>query len=450
MYTLTQYVSAALHDGFIDPELIIKDYENKHQAKTVEIGIERETIYKEALTAKFRNTITNVFMLIVLSFALHSYQSYRESYDSPEPIDALIIPYFLIAFVLYIKQIFINSKLSSIAKDNIGNNSVENNQNVIISGGYSPFIGYGNDLNSWSFVVDLKKQSLNSSIKKITLPEFLNIVSNNIKSNFCDAVISDKLFVNGKDIRHNSLFMSSIMAEPNVSLSQDILAGYIEHADRIERSDKNIRHYRHIEIPIWYNNLTLSVFLKFSTQGHRLFVEARYFLLPPIKEELMILDNITARLGIAYYIRLIFITLFKSLFSWIGGVALLLSWIGFVQDVTNELLYGNPEENFKRKNETYNYGKQKSLRELLSESSYHRYFQALDKDKNYKITQHIILNSIIDYLDSKGISTEEIKQTQTTIINSGVMINGGTVNTEQMSVGFGAKVTNTINKLKPN
>lgn len=42
-----------------------------------------------------------------------------------------------------------------------------------------------------------------------------------------------------------------------------------------------------------------------------------------------------------------------------------------------------------------------------------------------------------------------IKQTQTAIINSGVMVNGGTLNAQQMSVGIGATLMNTVNKLNP-
>ena len=69
--------------------------------------------------------------------------------------------------------------------------------------------------------------------------------------------------------------------------------------------------------------------------------------------------------------------------------------------------------------------------------------------KEPKITQHSIINSIIDYLESKGISTEDIKETQTTILNSGVMVTGGTVNANQMATGTGATLKNKVANAMP-
>jgi len=124
---------------------------------------------------------------------------------------------------------------------------------------------------------------------------------------------------------------------------------------------------------------------------------------------------------------------------------LLLTWLGSIQ----KAIVGDPENKLKRKDETYNYGNASSLRESWSTLSYHRYFQMLDKDLNYKVTQHIIINSIVDYLESKGISTEDIKERQTTILNSGVMVTGGTVKAEQMAVGTGAALKNKIASAVP-
>jgi hypothetical protein len=60
------------------------------------------------------------------------------------------------------------------------------------------------------------------------------------------------------------------------------------------------------------------------------------------------------------------------------------------------------------------------------------------------VSQHVVINAIVDYLESKGISTEDIKERQTTILNSGVMVTGGTVKAEQMAVGAGATLKNKV------
>jgi hypothetical protein len=435
MYNLTQYISAALHDGLINPQIIIDDYKNRHKAKVVEVGFDKEKIYAQAKKAKERNTIVQFLMIFPSLYIIVNFSNFND-------LESIIPISLVVATILFVKQININNKLKEIAADNSEDNI--NSQNVIISGSYSPFVGYGNDLNSWSFVVDLKKpNSVGNPTQEINVLEFLDFVSVNIRHNIYDALISDKLFVNGRDIRHNPLFMNSVMSEPNVNVSLQTMVNYIE------QSDAHIRHYRHIEIPMWNAQVNLSVFLKFTIVGEQLFSEARYFLLSPVKEELMVLNNAVARSGFEYYKSLIITSLFKSLYSWLSGFILLISWFFNIQTAIATAIFGDLESKIKLKDETYNYGRTISIRELLSSGFYHRYFQILDKDLNYKVTQHIIIDSIIEYLDSKGISTEDIKQTQTAIINSGVMVNGGTVNAEQMSVGIGAKVTNTINKFNP-
>lgn len=436
MYNSTQYISAALHDGAINPQIIIDDYENKHKAKVVEVGINKDKIYEEAKKAKTRNSIASFIMIFPAFFIVSTFLD-SGFWDA-------LPGFLLVAIVITFKQLFINDKLNSIATNESEYQLDTSNQNVIISGNYSPFVGYGNDLDSWSFTINFKKpSSIGNSTSKISIEEIINCISNEIKRNIPDTLINNKIFVNGKDIRHNSLFMNSIMAEPIVNVSENDINNYINNCHN------NIRHYRHIEIPMWNNQVSLSIFLRCTLQGDQLFFEARYFLLPPIKSDLMILDNALSRTGFSYFKNLVVQSLFKSLFFWISGFILLFTWLSNIQTAVLESIFGNAEDKIKRKNETYNYGRNTSIRESLSGNTYHRYFQMLDKDQNYKISQYIIINTIVDYLDLKGISTEDIKQRQTTIINSGVIVNGGTVKAEQMSVGFGATLKSTINKFTP-
>ena len=164
----------------------------------------------------------------------------------------------------------------------------------------------------------------------------------------------------------------------------------------------------------------------------------------------MQLDKVFSNSGFSYYYRLVIISLLKSSYSWLSGAKLLLIWYGKVAEGISEAIFGIREDKIKRKDEMYNYAHSSSLREKWATLTYQRYFQMVDKDLNYKITQHSIINSIIDYLESKGISTEDIKETQATIINSGVMVTGGTVTANQMAVGAGATLKNKVINAMPN
>lgn len=94
----------------------------------------------------------------------------------------------------------------------------------------------------------------------------------------------------------------------------------------------------------------------------------------------------------------------------------------------------------------YNYGWDQSLREKWAENSYERYFQKIDVESTFKIITNTFLSSILDELSSKNISTEQFKQTTTTIINQGVMVSGGEVKAENMTIGKGSSIKNSFTK----
>ena len=68
-----------------------------------------------------------------------------------------------------------------------------------------------------------------------------------------------------------------------------------------------------------------------------------------------------------------------------------------------------------------------------------RYFDRLDADTHLKIIERQILESMVEFLDAKNIDTKEFKKQQITILNSGLIVTGGALNTESLAVGPHAK-----------
>ena len=440
MYSVTQYVSAAIHNGTINTEDIVNRYEDNHKAKCIELGIDEAHIYKEAKKANSRNTIVNFLMIIpapyILTILMESLVP--NNYSVGDLILNIFPALTFISIIVLIKEISINNYIRKIAKSTPDQNLKHDFNNVIISGGYSPFTGYGFDLDSWSFTINLKRSSTGDCIepKEADVEELLQLISTKLKSTIKDIDLSDKIFVNGKDIRHNKLIMKSVESKPTTFISEEIIKSYIG------RTDENIRHYRVISIPMCSNQMYMTIFIRFTIIGEQLFAESRFFLLPPLEKNLMVLDEALVNRGVSYYSGLIFSSYFKSLYFWVLGPMQILSIFTKACTEMSHSLFGDPENKKKNRDVRYNYGNVNSLRESWSKLNFHRFFQMLDKDLNYKISQHIIINSISDYLESKGISTEDIKERQTTILNSGVLITGGKVKADNMAVGSGA----TLNK----
>jgi len=53
--------------------------------------------------------------------------------------------------------------------------------------------------------------------------------------------------------------------------------------------------------------------------------------------------------------------------------------------------------------------------------------------------EQTILESIVSFLDIRHIDTSNLKERQTMILNSGILVQGGDVRAESLAVGTGAR-----------
>lgn len=68
-----------------------------------------------------------------------------------------------------------------------------------------------------------------------------------------------------------------------------------------------------------------------------------------------------------------------------------------------------------------------SVREEGAALAAHTYIQQLDAAKYTRITERLVGETVLDYLEAQGADTAAYRASMTTVINSGVVISGGTV-----------------------
>jgi hypothetical protein len=71
--------------------------------------------------------------------------------------------------------------------------------------------------------------------------------------------------------------------------------------------------------------------------------------------------------------------------------------------------------------------------------NYRRYFQRLDREMYVKTLEQRLLDAIIQFLDEHNVDVSDLVERQTTILNNGVMLSGGTIQAESLAVGTGAR-----------
>ncbi len=311
-------------------------------------------------------------------------------------------------------------------------------QNLIVYQGFTPFVGAGVNLGGWSFTVDINKPSerefgrmQSSRPIPFTAEEFYSAIDRKIQSLRLERLaIEDYCFVSGADIRDDRQILPDVFGRP-VQRLDDAVAGEFKNI-----SDPRVRHYQWIRVHDWGNDLVMSYFFRSALRGSTLFVEINRFLLTPLLPKYREADRL-APPSMAGHVAHLVKSLVVGPFYAIGSVILVLA--RFSEGLAK--LFGTRERERRRMiacNPQYNYGAQSSLRYGLGSDSFSHYFQKLDGDFYTKVLEHQILDGIVDFLDEHNIDTSEIRERRTTILNSGVIVQGGDVKAESLAVGSGA------------
>jgi hypothetical protein len=238
-------------------------------------------------------------------------------------------------------------------------------------------------------------------------------------------------FVHGSDIREDKEILPDEFGRPGQVLSGERLQLY-RHS-----SDSRVRHYLWVRVRDWGNDLVVSYFLRCALRGTNLFVEIKRFLLTPLADQYRAVDAL-GRPNWRSVAGLIVLSLIAGpLFAIYSGLVIL----GKINRAVARF-FGSEERHRRRTIEEsplYNFGVNHAVRERLSSDRFVHYFQKLDGDFYSKVLESAILDSIVTFLADRNIDTSEVKERRTTILNSGIIVQGGDVKAESLAVGHGAQ-----------
>jgi hypothetical protein len=211
-----------------------------------------------------------------------------------------------------------------------------------------------------------------------------------------------------------------------LSAPHDVLAEYMDPG-----SDQ-VRHFKWIQVIGWGGDLVLSIVLHLSRLGTKLHVEADYYLLTPLRPEFYAADRLLARRQTARLLRQ---------FGDVPGVAFLLTAalpVIILGKILRPLRASIRDKAIRQqiaRDPFFDYGTAVSIRNWVSSTEYRHYFQRVDKERFVKVLERQILDAIIDFLNAKGIDTSDVKERKTTILNSGVIMSGGSIESQNLAVG---------------
>ncbi|EGX59622.1 hypothetical protein SZN_11753 [Streptomyces zinciresistens K42] len=328
--------------------------------------------------------------------------------------------------------------------------------NVTVYSGFSPFVGYANTRSTWSVAVPLLPAGDPAGQRRdgpraFTVPEIVDHVRERLRSVAARGVtgeaagdggealgalvVEDRVFASGVAVGDDERFVKPARPAPAARLSP-------EEVERIMLSPTGaVRHYLSVHVPLWGGDVVPSVFLHFSTAGRTLHLHCDNHALGPVRAAYHAVDRLRGPLGPGARRGLLLDAMART------GGALLASPVRVLRYVRFETRHSRraaDELKAREQDPVYDHGARVSIREMALSPDYHNYFQVVDAGRVTALAGRHALAAIREFLDARGYDTTDFRAQQQTILNQGVIQQGGTSIVGNQAIGSGAHATQHI------
>ena len=288
MSDVTRYLAAAAHSDGKFRHAVLKDiHYTPFRCRAPEFGVDAQFVIDQCLLAERRRIIRDAILLaVMIAFALTTgvlSDLYILMYNSEIyfqlHITALIVLILVGASILFGERLIIQhfTLRRQFAKRNQTPSEVIQSgprQNLIVYGGYAPFVGSGLPLRNWSFAVNLRKARDGGEGH----PEAVSVagVIDAIRTRLADLAMPgleqyNVLFADGRYIREDQNLMPSSYTLPSSTISEDSLIS-------VDSTEENRRRtYFCTAITDWSGELVMTSYLRAKKGKSHLFIEEQSF-----------------------------------------------------------------------------------------------------------------------------------------------------------------------------
>lgn len=300
--------------------------------------------------------------------------------------------------------------------------------NVTLYSGFAPFRGYGLARSSWSFAVDITRPPASSPARPVPRGEPKPFSALDVYDRVKSALhgldlpgmeLTDRLFINGRDIHGDRRFLPESGGPPVTSVSPDLMR------NMLAAPEEWARPYLTITMTSWQGDLVMTTFIRFLVSGTDLFVEAAHNVVPPLRAEFKAIDERDPGPDGGEFFGLLGRTLLSAVPRLLGSVPSVIHEMG---------ADGRREKKKRRVNESRDYGALVSVRELAADTKWQRYFQIFDDERFVKVIEQRILRSLVEFLKERNVDTHSLESRAEMLINNGTIF-GDKANIKDSQVG---------------
>jgi hypothetical protein len=291
--------------------------------------------------------------------------------------------------------------------------------NVTVYSGYSPFLGYGIELDSWSFALDVTKPAENRDDPPtgFDVTEIYDYVASRLKTLILpDLQVTERLFVDGSAIIDDARFLAYPLGRPTAGVPK-------AQVDALKREPEDrARPYLAVHSTGWGGELVSSLFLRFSRSESSLFVEASHTVLCPLSSRYKIVDELMPRPTAADLWSLFVKASVRTWIELLASPVHMARGFGVAFGTARRI---RKQDRMIGELRRFDYGARLSVREQASDTEYHRYFQNRDSDMAVKVVQKRVLDALAEFAQDHGIDVADLVERQNSIINFGIIASGG-------------------------
>jgi len=242
--------------------------------------------------------------------------------------------------------------------------------------------------------------------------------------------VYERLFVNGLHIQNDPRLLPDPLRPPPSSVDGDLLKTAALHPT------PEARTYVCIEMPGWEGQLVVTMFIRAVHTGESLYIDWTFRVLPPLKGAFLWIDQLheqsryrQLRTTLRFGVRKTFPALFLSPFN------VYRTW----RQPHKALRQKNRQARAIQNGHVFDYGAQKSIRELACGKQRRHYFLARDENMYVLLAQQTLIRAVEIFLEDHNVDLEWYKDQVKVIFDNSIKV-GDISNSTGVNVGNDSSV----------
>jgi hypothetical protein len=309
-------------------------------------------------------------------------------------------------------------------------------QNLLVYAGFTPFAFAGIPTGGWAVSVDVSRPAsgfgAGGEVRAFAEQELWDRVEGALQDSRLPGMgLRELLFAAGTDasaLPPARTFAG--VAQPKVVLSE------AQTAQLLRDRPNAVRRYLWTSVCTWGGELVVSTFWRCALHNNMLQVEMSRFVLPPPAKKYRRVETLAP--GLATEWEAFVSGALLTPFALLAAPVLLLDRLHWVLAQRFGGTRKSKASAIKR-NPLYDFGARRSLRVETMGDRFPHYFMKMDQQHTQHFIDRIVLETLVAFLEEHGIDTADLKETQTAIFNSGVIVQGGDITAQSLAVGAKAQ-----------